>query len=142
MSIFSKMRDFLFGKQFITVGGNKGSEPAPQVRNNPGQPSPAAPVANPPTASIVLDRPAVDIAALLDREAADYGQPLNWRQSIVDLMKLTGIDPSLQNRRELAQELGYSGDMNETAAMNLWLHRQVMRRLEDNGGIVPAELRD
>jgi hypothetical protein len=144
MGIFSNIKDFLFGKKFIQIGKDNGQPAQPQQRQNPAQASPAAPVANPASASIVLDRPneAVDIAAILDREAAESGQTLNWRQSIVDLMKLCGIDSSLQHRKELAKEFGYTGDMNDSATMNMWLHKQVMRKLEESGGTVPAELKD
>ena len=66
----------------------------------------------------------------------------DWRHSIVDLMKLVGIDSSLANRKALAQELGYTGDMNDSATMNVWLHKQVLRKLSENGGHVPANLID
>jgi hypothetical protein len=69
-------------------------------------------------------------------------QKLNWRTSIVDLMKLVGLDASLENRKELAQELGYSGDSGDSAAMNIWLHKRVMKELAAHGGKVPAALRD
>ena len=140
MGIFSNIKDFLFGKKFINVGRDKPA--APQAQQNPAQASPTAPVGNPASASVILDHPDVDVEAILDREAADSGQKLNWRQSIVDLMKLCGIDSSLQNRKELAQELGYTGDTNDSATMNIWLHKQVMRKLEESGGKVPAELKD
>ena len=83
-----------------------------------------------------------DIEAHLDGLAARADQKLNWRTSIVDLMKLLDIDSSLQNRKELAKELGYTGDMSDSAAMNIWLHKQVMRRVAANGGKVPANLTD
>jgi hypothetical protein len=67
-------------------------------------------------------------------------QKLNWRTSIVDLMKLVGLDSSLQHRKELAMELGYTGDQNDSAAMNIWLHKAVMRKLAENGGRVPTSL--
>ena len=70
------------------------------------------------------------------------GQNLNWRTSIVDLMKLLGIDSSLENRKELAQELGYTGALDGSAAMNMWLHKATMRELEKNGGRVPASMMD
>jgi len=73
--------------------------------------------------------------------AAKTPQPLNWRTSIVDLMKLINLDSSLAARKELAQELHYSGDMNDSASMNIWLHKQVMIKLAENGGKVPDELR-
>ena len=80
--------------------------------------------------------------AILNAKAQQAGQPLNWRTSIVDLMKLLDLDSSLQARKELAQELHYTGDTNDSAKMNVWLHRQVMNRLAANGGKVPADLKD
>jgi hypothetical protein len=70
------------------------------------------------------------------------GRNLNWRTSIVDLMKLLGIDSSLDNRKELARELGYTGDLDGSAEMNIWLHKKTMQELARNGGRVPAELTD
>jgi hypothetical protein len=77
----------------------------------------------------------------MDHLAAQAPQKLDWRHSIVDLMKLINLDSSLAARKELAQELNYSGDMNDSASMNIWLHKQVMTKLAENGGNVPAELR-
>ena len=71
-----------------------------------------------------------------------HGKNLNWRTSIVDLMKLLGIDSSLDNRKELARELGYTGDLEGSAEMNLWLHKATMKELAKNGGKVPAALTD
>jgi 3-oxoacyl-ACP reductase-like protein len=100
------------------------------------QPAPGAPATVPaaPTAK-------VDIGAVLTAMEAKSGQKLNWQTSIVDLMKLVGLDPSLQNRKQLASELGYTGDTNDSASMNIWLHKQVVIKLEENGGVVPASLR-
>lgn len=84
----------------------------------------------------------VDVTALLDDMASKNSQKLNWKTSIVDLMKLLDLDSSLGERKELAQELGYTGDMNDSATMNIWLHKQVMNKLAANGGKVPADLRD
>lgn len=84
----------------------------------------------------------VDVEGILNNMAASAGQPLNWRTSIVDLLKLLNLDSSLQSRKELAQELNYSGDTNDSATMNIWLHRQVMNKLAANGGKVPADLKD
>lgn len=84
----------------------------------------------------------VDVEAILTNMAQSAGQPLNWRSSIVDLLKLLNLDSSLQARKALAQELHYSGDVGDSAAMNIWLHRQVMNKLAANGGKVPAELKD
>ena len=85
-------------------------------------------------------RPTVDVAQVLSQMASDHKETLNWKQSIVDLMKLVGIDSSLTARKTLAAELGYTGDTNDSASMNIWLHKQVMTKLAENGGIVPAEL--
>jgi hypothetical protein len=83
----------------------------------------------------------VDVAAVMDGLAKRSGEKLDWRHSIVDLMKLLRLDSSLAARKTLAQELKYSGDMKDSATMNIWLHKQVMIKLADNGGRVPAELR-
>ncbi len=83
---------------------------------------------------------AVDVAATLDKMASENKQKLDWRHSIVDLMKLVGMDSSLEARRELAADLHYSGDTKDTATMNMWLHKEVMKKLAENGGKVPPEL--
>jgi len=101
--------------------------------------SPAAPVAPAPAAAPMAE---VDVEAILTGMQASAGQPLNWRSSIVDLLKLLGLDSSLQSRKELAAELHYTGDTNDSASMNIWLHRQVMNKLAANGGKVPADLKD
>ena len=87
-------------------------------------------------------KPTVDIAVHLDKLQKESGQKLNWRKSIVDLMKLLKLDSSMTARKALADELKYSGDKNDSAAMNIWLHKQVMTKLAENGGIVPKELQD
>jgi hypothetical protein len=84
----------------------------------------------------------VDVEKLLDDKAKNAGEKLNWKTSIVDLMKLLDLDSSLNSRKELAKELNYTGDTNDSASMNIWLHRQVMNKVAANGGKVPAELRD
>ena len=83
---------------------------------------------------------AADVAGILDRMARESKQKLDWRHSIVDLMKLVGMDSSLSARRELAADLKYSGDTGDTATMNMWLHKEVMKKLAENGGKVPQEL--
>ncbi|HYI12048.1 MAG TPA: DUF3597 domain-containing protein [Thermoanaerobaculia bacterium] len=93
-----------------------------------------------PKATATATMPAVDIEAVLDRMAAANKEKLDWKHSIVDLMKLVGMDSSLAERKELAADLKYTGDMNDSAKMNMWLHKEVMRKLADNGGKVPAEL--
>ncbi len=84
----------------------------------------------------------VDVAAIMDAAVKKNGQKLDWRRSIVDMMKALDLDSSLAARKELADELGFSGDKNDSAAMNIWLHRALMKALSDNGGKVPAELLD
>ncbi|MEO8575600.1 MAG: DUF3597 domain-containing protein [Gemmatimonadales bacterium] len=82
----------------------------------------------------------VDVEQVLTDIASKYNHPVNWRYSIVDLMAILGIDNSLTQRKALAHELGYTGDTNDSATMNIWLHKQVMQKLAENGGHVPAEL--
>jgi len=102
------------------------SKPAPiETAQNP---------ATPPTE--------VDVAEQLDRATRDRGEKLDWRHSIVDLMKALGMDASLQERKELAKELNYEGDMGDSAKMNMYLHKTLLRRLSENGGKVPADLLD
>jgi hypothetical protein len=83
----------------------------------------------------------VDVEAVLSGMESKAGQKLDWRHSIVDLMKMLNLDSSLSARKELAQELHYTGDMNDSASMNIWLHKQVMQKLAENGGKVPDSLR-
>ena len=82
----------------------------------------------------------VDVAAVLEKMAASNKEKLDWKHSIVDLMKLVGMDSSLSARKELADDLKYTGDKNDSAKMNMWLHKEVMRKLAENGGKVPADL--
>ena len=84
--------------------------------------------------------PPVDIEAVLTEMQSKNSQQLNWKTSIVDLMKLVGLDSSFANRKQLAQELHYTGDTNDSASMNIWLHKQVMQKLAANGGKVPGDL--
>ena len=83
----------------------------------------------------------VDVAAIVDKAAAASGEKLAWRTSIVDLMKALKIDSSFSARKELAKELGYTGDTNDSASMNIWLHKQVMAKLAANGGKLPPEIK-
>jgi hypothetical protein len=99
----------------------------------PGAPAAAAAPAAAPAGP-------VDVAAILDGMAAANHEKLDWRHSIVDLMKLLGMDSSLSERKELAADLHYTGDTSDSAKMNVWLHKEVMRKLAENGGKVPADL--
>ncbi|MDB5468841.1 MAG: hypothetical protein JWR84_401 [Caulobacter sp.] len=127
MGIFSNILGKIFGHKTKTAPS---AAPTPQA-----QPTPA------PQAQAPAPR-TVDIEAVLEDMAQDNAQKLNWRTSIVDLMKLVGMESSLQERKELADELGYSGDKTDSAAMNIWLHKAVLRKLAENGGKVPASLMD
>ena len=130
MSILTK----IFNKIFPSAHANEKSE----------APASTAPTAAPATTTLTPSAPIseVDVEKVLNDLAAKTNQPLNWRTSIVDLLKLLELDSSLQARKELAQELHYTGDTNDSAAMNIWLHKQVMNKLAANGGKVPADLKD
>jgi pyruvate/2-oxoglutarate dehydrogenase complex dihydrolipoamide acyltransferase (E2) component len=149
MSLFGDIMNRIFhrGQPQATAkaGGAPAAPPAaPAAPTAPGAPSASAPPQAPAQAPAQTAAPAqpVDVEAVLNQMASTKGQTLNWRTSIVDLMKLLDLDSSLDKRKELARELGYSGDMSDSASMNIWLHKQVMRKLADNGGKVPAELKD
>ncbi|OAG76399.1 hypothetical protein Amal_02172 [Acetobacter malorum] len=100
----------------------------------------AAPSASPEAAAAAAPAAPVDIDAVLTGLAAQNGQNLNWKESIVDLLKLLGLDSSLDARKKLAAELGYTGDTNDSASMNVWLIKEVRAKLAANGGKVPAGL--
>lgn len=134
MSILSSIFGKLFGTgaQASPAGTSPGTPSAGQAPVPPGSGGASAPV--PP--------PGVDVTAILDKAVAAKGQTLNWKTSIVDLMKALDLDSSLQARQALAKELNYTGDTNDSAKMNVWLHSQVMKKLAENGGKVPADLKD
>jgi hypothetical protein len=127
MGIFSD----IIGKIF-----HHAKAPAPAPAQAQAAPAPAAaPVPVPDTPTPLAE---VDVVGVLD--GLNTGQNLNWRTSIVDLMKLLGLDSSLEHRKALAHELGYGGDTSDSASMNIWLHKQVMTKLAENGGKIPADL--
>ncbi|WP_075795115.1 DUF3597 domain-containing protein [Massilia putida] len=115
---------------------------APQPTQQPTQQPAQQPAQQPQAAPAAPAMQQVDVEAVLNNMQQQSGQQLNWRTSIVDLLKLLGLDSSLQARKELAAELNYTGDTNDSATMNIWLHRQVMNKLAANGGKVPADLKD
>ncbi len=129
MGIFSSIKDAIFG--------HKAQAATPPASAMPEGGTTIAPQPQPTAPSAVSD---VDVEANLAEMG--HGKNLNWRTSIVDLMKLLGIDSSLDNRKELARELGYTGDLEGSAEMNLWLHKATMKELAKNGGKVPATLTD
>lgn len=134
MSVFSSIMSKIFRRKEEPQAAPAQTTQAPSAEQHATPAYTTAPAA--PAAP-----PQVDVEAVLETMARDAGQPLDWRHSIVDLMKLLSIDSSLANRKELAAELGYTGDTNDSATMNVWLHKQVMRKLAENGGIVPDSLR-
>jgi hypothetical protein len=148
MSVFGNIMSAIFSK----------SAPAPEAPPASAQEAPpaAAPVAlaaqsttaaapsasaAAPAESRAAPASSVDVAAVLTDLAAKNKQKLDWRKSIVDLMKLLDLDSSLAARKQLAKELNYSGDTNDSASMNIWLHKQVMIKLAENGGKVPDDLK-
>ena len=129
----------IFGTIMGKIMGNQARKAA--AAENAARPA-AAPTSAPAATAVATPASTVDVAARLDEMKAASRQTLNWRESIVDLMKLVGIDSDITNRRALAHELGYTGDLNDSATMNVWLHKQVMQKLAENGGKVPANLLD
>jgi len=125
MSIFGAIKEKIFGKATTVASG------APGV-------SETATIA---TASIDPNISVVDVGALLDGLTANASEKLNWKVSIVDLMKLLDIDSSLSARKELAKELNYDGDTGDSAAMNIWLHKQILKKLAEHGGKLPDDLK-
>ena len=119
MSVFGNIMSAIFGHGSAQAAGT-----SPTLA--PGAPS---------------GTPTVDVAAVVDKAAAANGEKLAWRTSIVDLMKALNLDSSLAARKELAKELNYTGDTNDSATMNVWLHKQVMTKLAANGGKLPADSR-
>lgn len=132
MSIFSNILNKIFHHDSAPASASPGAAPAAAPATTtaatPGQPA-AAPMQE------------VDVEAVLTQMQASQGAQLNWRTSIVDLMKLLGLDSSLSARKELASELHYSGNTEDSASMNIWLHKQVMQKLAENGGKVPDDLK-
>ena len=124
------------------MGKILGHSDAKATAARPSAPAAPAPAAAAPAPAAAAAPPVVDVETVLETMAAGTNQKLDWRNSIVDLMKLVGIDSSLANRKALAQELGYTGDMNDSAPMNIGLHKQVLRKRSENGGQVPANLLD
>ena len=139
MSVFESIKNAIFGHSPSVAST---APPAATAQPQPSS-SPSAAFVQPaaqPSAPPPVQQQPVDVEAFLSGLAAKNPQRLNWQQSIVDLMKLLGLDPSLQNRTALAKELGYTGDTADSAAMNVWLQKQVMTKLVESGGKVPQSL--
>ena len=140
MSIFGKIMGAIFGSDAApaTPAGSAASSGAPAG----AAPGGSAPSSTQAAGASAAPTQTVDVAAIVDKAAAAHkGEKLEWRTSIVDLMKALDVDSSLAARKDLARELGYSGDMNDSASMNVWLHKQVMSKLAANGGKLPPEIK-
>ena len=128
----------IFGNILASIFGHSAKAQDTQAIGATGTPGPSV---APAAAAKPVPATQVDVAAVLDRLATQKKQKLNWRKSIVDLMKLLDLDSSAAARKRLAKELNYTGNMNHSASMNMWLHKQVMTKLAENGGKVPDELK-
>jgi hypothetical protein len=126
MSIFGKIMSAIFGSKADAAPAGGGAAAGGGASGEAA----AAPAAA-----------TVDVAPILDKAVAAKGEKLAWRTSIVDLMKALDIDSSLGARKDLAKELGYTGDTNDSASMNIWLHKQVMTKLAANGGKLPPDIK-
>jgi uncharacterized protein DUF3597 len=124
MSIFGKIMSAIFGTKAGAAPAGGGATTSAGSATAPATPAQT-----------------VDVAPILDKAVAAKGEKLEWRTSIVDLMKALDIDSSFAARKELAKELGYTGDSNDSASMNVWLHKQVMTKLAANGGKLPADIK-
>jgi hypothetical protein len=130
MSIFGNMVSAIFGKG--TGPANAAVSTAPAAKGTPtvdGAPATGKPMTR------------VEVEAMIEKIADAQDEEYNWEESIVDLMKLLKLDSSLAARKQLAQELGYTGQLNGSAEMNIWLHKQVMTKLAESGGVVPDSLK-
>jgi hypothetical protein len=137
MSIFGTIMSAIFGSKASATpasGGAAAGGSAPASGASTGSTTGSSSASAAPAQT-------VDVAAIVDKAAAAKGEKLEWRTSIVDLMKALNIDSSLTARKELAKELGYTGDTNDSASMNIWLHKQVMAKLAANGGKLPPEIK-
>ena len=128
MGLFNNLMSKIFGHAAPAAASTSGTQASAAPASGATAPAAAAPV------------PVVDVAAVLNELAAKNPEKLDWKRSIVDLMKLVGMDSSLGARKQLATELHYTGDQNDSASMNIWLHKEVLKKLSENGGKVPPEL--
>jgi hypothetical protein len=167
MSIFDRIKNALFTRHakadtlsatvpaVAPAPSIAGNTPAPTQAAAPSSiPAPTAPISQPAsTAAPAVATPtapaapapaaaSIDVAEIMDAAVKEAGQTLNWRRSIVDTMKALGLESDLASRKELAQELHYTGDTNDSATMNVWLQKALMKKLSENGGKVPADLMD
>jgi Domain of unknown function (DUF3597) len=143
MSIFGKIMGAIFGSHASATPASGGAATGGSASASGASTasSSAGPSAASSASASAAPAQTVDVAAIVDKAAAATGEKLAWRTSIVDLMKALNIDSSPTARKELAKELGYTGDTNDSASMNIWLHKQVMAKLAANGGKLPPEIK-
>lgn len=163
MSILDRIKHAIFGEAHAAPATQSATPSTTSPSLTPGSPA-ASPTPTTPELTAAASTPAqssgqpqqangdvatgaragdpVDVETILEKAVKKSGQKLDWRHSIVDLMKALGMDASLEEREELAQELGYSGDVHDSAKMNTFLHKALMKKLSENGGKVPADLLD
>jgi hypothetical protein len=134
MGLFNNLMSKIFGHATSATATAPGAQTQSATAPEQQAQAPAAP------AAAVAPPPVVDVTAILNDLAKKNPEKLDWKRSIVDLMKLVGMDSSFAARKQLAEELHYTGDPNDSAAMNIWLHKEVLRKLAENGGKVPQEL--
>ena len=146
MGMFANLMSKVFGHAPTAPTPTPTATPAAAAPPAPA-PAPTAPAASATVITTASVAPAaapvaVDVTAILDGLAAKNREKLDWKKSIVDLMKLVGMDSSFAARKELAHDLHYTGDTGDSATMNVWLHKEVIKQLAANGGKVPKELLD
>jgi hypothetical protein len=146
MQLFNKLMSKIFGHgsaQTSSASGSVSGSPAGAPAGGSSAPAgTTGPITSAAAGGGASTAKSVDVSAVLNEMASKNSEKLDWKRSIVDLMKLVGMDSSLSARKELATELGYTGDKEDSASMNVWLHKQVLRKLSENGGKVPQDLLD
>ena len=140
MGLFNSLMSKIFGHATPAASAGGAPAAAPQPAATTGAAAGTATATAGTAVAAAPPPPVVDVAAVLNDLAAKNPEKLDWKNSIVDLMKLVGMDSSFGARKELAKDLHYTGNMNDSAAMNIWLHKEVLRKLSENGGKVPPEL--
>src|SRR5262245_33244315 len=139
MSIFGSIASAIFGKGKTAGAAASGAtSSSPGASGAPAAQGTATAGGTPATGKAMTQ---ADVEAMIKKIADGQSEKLDWHQSIVDLMKLLKLDSSLSARKQLAQELGYKGSLDGSAEMNVWLHKQVMTKLAENGGVVPESLK-
>ena len=141
MSIFGNIASAIFGHSSAKAASGTGATSGTSTAAAPAAPAPKGTATAGGAASTGKAMSRGEVEAMIAKIAAEADEDYNWKQSIIDLMKLLKLDSSLNTRKQLAQELGYKGAPNGSAEMNIWLHQQVMTKLAESGGVVPESLK-